>query len=431
MKLPKHDPRAATAPHHGGSTIRLSLTGLIILCVSMIATSSLITHLMGFHLTGEKAGDPPAAQVASKAGETESHGTVGPWGELVTLDVDIEQPLEYVSFEATTNRVTTWTFPGTTVNQARDLMLASGFTEAQVTGALSPDKMTDTPEAIIVKPDDALVLALSPEVRCKFYTVLAAWPENKLMREPYHLEEKRFEALFIKNDVDPEVVKLVGKLAYKRANNCYFSDLEVVLHTIRSEDMRVNLLKALTSQVAVLARLRVRPDSDLDKILGYWTTVPGVRAKDLRPLLESIKEVPDGGTISLLYFLPKFARERLYTFPMPTKPGDVKMDCHWTALNFLNEIPDDKLQDNAYASKYIETSFYQIGKASMCGDLIFLLDGKGAVIHSAVYIADDLVFTKNGINYAQPWILMRIKTLLGVYTCTAEPKVLYYRRKEA
>jgi len=67
----------------------------------------------------------------------------------------------------------------------------------------------------------------------------------------------------------------------------------------------------------------------------------------------------------------------------------------------------------------------------MCGDLIFLLDGKGAVIHSAVYIADDLVFTKNGINYAQPWILMRIKTLLGVYTCTAEPKVLYYRRKDS
>jgi len=354
MKLPKTDPRGATAPHHGGSTIRLSLAGLIILCVSLIATSSLITHMMGFHLNRGGENKQPATQGVPKAPDTTNHDAPGPWGDLLTLDVDIEQPLEYVSFEATTSRVATWTFPGTTLNQVRDLMLASGFTQAQATTALSADQMTDTPAAIIVKPDDALVLSLTPEARCKFYTSLAAWPENKLMREPYHLEEKKFAALFIKNDVDPATVAMVRKLMYQRANNFYFSDLEVVLHAIPSEDGRVNLLKSLTSQTAVLARLRLRPDSDIDKILGYWGAVPGVRTKDLRPLLESITNTPDGGTISVLYLLPPFARERLYTFPLPSKPGDTKMDCHWTALNFLNETPDDRLQDNAYASKHIE-----------------------------------------------------------------------------
>ena len=45
----------------------------------------------------------------------------------------------------------------------------------------------------------------------------------------------------------------------------------------------------------------------------------------------------------ILREMPPFARERLYTSPMPTKPGDLKMDCHWTALNFFNETPDARL----------------------------------------------------------------------------------------
>jgi hypothetical protein len=190
-------------------------------------------------------------------------------------------------------------------------------------------------------------------------------------------------------------------------------------------------MKMLTYQTAVLARLRLRPDSDVDKLLGYWGAMPGVRTKDLRPLLDSIKKTPEGGTISLLYFLPPFARERLYTFPLPAEADDVKMDCHWTAMNFFNDTPDPRFQDNAYASNFIKENCYQIGKPSKVGDLVFLLNNKNEVIHSAVYIAEDLVFTKNGINFAQPWILMRIPNLREVFTVGEEPKVAYYRRKES
>jgi hypothetical protein len=289
----------------------------------------------------------------------------------------------------------------------------------------------DTASATIVKPGDAVIMGISTAVRTKLYAVLAQWPENKLMREPYHLELDRFEALFKKNSVDQATIDTIKKLAYSRNGFGYFSDVELVLQGMSSVESRSNLLKSLTYQSAVLARLRLRPDTDIDKLLGYWCATPGVRAKDLRPLLESIKNSPDGGTISLLYVLPPFARERLFTFPMPSKAGDPKMDCHWTALNFSNETTDDRLQDNDYASKYIQERLYAIGKPTMCGDLVFLLDDKGAVIHSAVYIADDIVFTKNGVNYAQPWILMRMKNLLGVYTGAAEPKTVFYRRKEA
>jgi hypothetical protein len=66
----------------------------------------------------------------------------------------------------------------------------------------------------------------------------------------------------------------------------------------------------------------------------------------------------------------------------------------------------------------------------MYGDLIFLLNKRGDAIHSAVYLADDIVFTKNGNNSAQPWMLMHLKDLVAEYTTDGAPDVVVYRNKD-
>lgn len=275
-----------------------------------------------------------------------------------------------------------------------------------------------------------MVISLPVSVRTKLYGTLSQWSANRYMANPYHLPNQDFSKLLTSADVPAPVLELLKKMTYQRAGKNMFSDPELLLHQIPTAEGRLHLLKMLTYQTAVLARLRLRPDSDVDKLIGYWGSMPGVRSKDLRPLLESIKKTPEGGTISLLYMLPPFARERLYTFPLPTQAGDVTMDCHWTAMNFFNETPNPRFQDNAFASNYIKENCYKIGKPSMIGDLVFLLNNKGEVIHSAVYIAEDLVFTKNGVNFAQPWILMRIPNLCETFTVSEAPQIVYYRRKE-
>jgi len=412
------------------STIRLTLVGLIALSVCLVVASAYLTHLLEHH-------GQPAVLAPTAASDLTSHasappaGEIPPWGELVTLDVELEQPEEYVSFETTTGRTTTWVFTGNTLAQTRSILTQCGMPPDLVDASLAPARVETSSVATTVKPSDEVVLALKPEVRTKLYVTLAQWPANTHMANPYHLTNANFSVLGVNSEVPPEAVTLLKTLTYTQLGHQFFSDPDVVLHQIPSPEGRLHMLKMLTYQTAVLARLRLRPDSDLDKILGYWGSVPGVHAKDLRPLLESIKNTPDGGTLSLLYFLPAFARERLYTSPLPFQAGDVKMDCHWSALNFFNATPDPRFQDNAYASTFIKERCYQIGKPSMCGDLVFLMDSKGQVIHSAVYIADDLVFTKNGVNFAQPWILMRIPTLRGVFTFSEEPQLVYYRRKEA
>lgn len=420
-----------------GSSIRLSLIGLISLCVSLVVSSALVTHFLGRNsispntlptLSVLPAPDSASGEIQTPA---QSLKDLPPWGELLTLDIELEQPEEYVSFEATSKLEVVWVFSGCSLTQTRNILASSGMQPAQVDAILHTDHVEDTATSTVVKPSDEQVIAISPEVRAKLYSTLGQWPVNNRMANPYHLPSTDFSELFANAEVPPQAVELVKKLSYQIGNGRYFSDPEVVLHQIPSAETRLQLLKMLTYQTAVLARIRLRPDSDLDKLLGYWGSVPGVRSKDLRPLLESIRNTPEGGTLSLLYFLPAFARERLFTFPLPSSPGDVKMDCHWSALNFFNETPDPRFQDNEYASSYIKQNCYSIGKPSMCGDLVFLINKKDEVIHSAVYIADDLVFTKNGINFAQPWILMRIPNLRAVFSYQDEPRIVYYRRKEA
>lgn len=420
-------PAGVETQGRGGSTIRLTLGGLIALCVSLVATSVGVTHFISAKGAGARSGT--ATTPAESSTQPDVKRTDNSWGNLVTLDVEIQQPEEYVSFDTTAQQSSAWVFNGFSLGQVKDALKGSGLSDAQVASALAEGRVSNTPEAITMKPDEALLFSLTPDMRRNLYGLLGKWPENKFMNSPYHLPGN-FSEMAKRSGVSDEVIGLVEKLSYQNGGIRFFSDPELVLAKVASKEEQLHLLKALTYQTAVLARLHLDEQSDLDKIVGYWGSVPGVREKDVRPLLESVTRTSGGGTISLLYLLPKFARERLYTFPMPTQSGDTQMDCHWTALNFLNDQPDDRLQDSAFASQYIKDKFYQIGKPSKCGDVMFVLDPAGGVVHSAVYIADDIVFTKNGVNYAQPWILMRTQNLLDVYTRDEAPKTLYYRRKD-
>jgi hypothetical protein len=218
-------------------------------------------------------------------------------------------------------------------------------------------------------------------------------------------------------------------MLYPRGDALCFSDLLPLLQDIPDENDRLQTVKALSHQSAILMGIRVWPDSDIDKILNYWDA-PGVREVDVRPFLESLKREPNGGTVSILYFLPPFARQRLYTNPLPSQPGDPVMDCHWSTMNFFNEKPDNGFSDPTYTVQFLLTHFYRIGTPSKYGDRIFLMNSHGDAIHSAVYLADDIVFTKNGAGSDQPWMLMHLKDMLAKYSVDGPPALFVYRNKD-
>ena len=339
--------------------------------------------------------------------------------------------MEYVGFEKTSSTGPLWNFGTLSPVAVERLLLDSGCTAEQSKQLLKCQVQAGN-GSTMYKPDGALLLSLLPEARSKLYLALAQNAANRFQATPYLIPNGDVATLFDKHyNSNTDAIATMKKLLYTRNGYTYFSDPEMVLEKFSTQEERNEYLQSLTGQSAVMMRLLLRADSDIEKPLNYWAlSMPGVLMKDLKPLLEAQQRLPKGGSISILYLLPPLAREKLFSSPLPPAPGQGKLpDCHWTALNYFNATPDPRMADNEYASRFITEHYYEISKAGTAGDLVLLLNAAGNVVHSAVYIADDVVFTKNGINYAQPWILMHEKDMIGNFSAIEPVKVAYFRRR--
>jgi len=129
--------------------------------------------------------------------------------------------------------------------------------------------------------------------------------------------------------------------------------------------------------------------------------------------------------------IPQFARMRLYTYPFPSEdPVVLRQDCYWTAMNFFNAVPDDRFINPAYTKQVLMADYYPVQSELTFGDVVFLFDSKGQVLHSAVYLADDVVFTKNGAHYNEPWTLMKLEDMLAYYPSDEPLRINAYRLKK-
>jgi hypothetical protein len=85
------------------NVIQLKLSSLIVLAISVIVTTAACTAIIAFGVT---RGTPPTGTVGFGQPSPLNAATDDPnppWGELVKLDLDVEQPDEYVAFEPLTN----------------------------------------------------------------------------------------------------------------------------------------------------------------------------------------------------------------------------------------------------------------------------------------------------------------------------------------
>jgi hypothetical protein len=179
-----------------------------------------------------------------------------------------------------------------------------------------------------------------------------------------------------------------------------------------------------------MLRLRVTPDSDVNALVKYWGK--GGREKLIAPLLTSLAKVPGGAAFNISYFLPTFPRLRLYTYPYTwNDQAACKEDCFFTSMNFFNETPDTNFFDRVYTAKVLHSDYVPVRQHPSFGDVVALSSAKGDIFHTCIYIADDFVFTKNGVNPEQPWVLMKMADMLMLYYPTDRSGHLgFLRRKD-
>ncbi len=406
------------------NVFQFTLAGLIVFSLALIGASSFIAYKL-------TAGNRPklAETFAREMQDKTSSAQAGPWGTLLTRDIQLERPAEYLTDEVSDPKPEIWTFAGQPPEAVKNLLAKLGLPAAQIAEAFAPGTFTAKNSGTELKPSEKFLLSFDPAQRQKLFAALAGSGVNLYIDYPYIFPGDELANVYTDSRLHPDDVALLKQLVYPNGAAQQLSDYAFLLGKVPTVERRIKLTQALSRQSAVLARLSVNADTDIDKIAAYWGGVPNVRFTDIRPLLESLKQLPEGGSISLLYLLPKFARDRLYTFPLPAQAGEPTMDCHWTTFNFSNDTPDNRFNDPNFAVEYIRKNFYQIAAPSIYGDIVLLMNDKQEVKHSAVFLADNVVFTKNGNNYRQPWMLMRIPELLATYPASPPMKAIFMRRK--
>jgi hypothetical protein len=148
------------------------------------------------------------------------------------------------------------------------------------------------------------------------------------------------------------------------------------------------------------------------------------------PILESILETDGLEEIDITHLLPAMPRKLLYSFPMVGVAAHGRVpDCHWTTLNFFNYNARDVYLDTRMATANVLENYGRVQGDWKFGDAILFLDRQtGNALHSCVYIADEIVFTKNGNNLVTPWVLMPLEEVRKVYAGANPIELVAFRK---
>ncbi len=355
----------------------------------------------------------------------------GRWGELTLTPIIISPPMELVSTDWGFMRRPAWAFPGASAQAAAGILQSAGVSP-DAAGRLCAEAR---PEAkiggVVLSPDPAWVRALPPETRSRIYRALAKSELNRDQSHAFRYRGSGAEEWLDPNLVSPRTRQLVEPLLYRDGSYMLFSDIELVRAEIGGEEELRLLGKALLRQSAVMARLSVGSEVDLNALVEYWGR--GGRRTEIRPLLESLEGGGADRFVDVAHLLPPFVRNHLYSYP---KLSSAELDkpaasgCLWTPLNFFQPNPDDRFLDDGYALKTLRENYFIVETDFELGDVVVFLDEKGEIFHAAAYIADNLVFGKNGIPAMAPWILTTLDDVKAYYRSRCEtPRLIVHRRK--
>ncbi len=345
----------------------------------------------------------------------------------------MDLPDEFVFVPPADTPPVRWSFPEYGKEKVLSTLRSAGVPENEVDKLDKSAKWTNDDNITTVEPGDPLILGLAPDVRARLYGILIRFPQNGRHIDPVWFRPSLIDWQLQDSGLTAESTALLKRLLYVQGDNAVlFADFEPALRALPNDVERRRFMKAISRKRAVLARLTLGPDDDIEQISQYWGI--GGRRKDIFPFLNSLHRVEKGCTLNIISILPDFPRDHLYRHPFAS--GDdksVKQDCFWTAFNFFNDPPNDRYNDMGYVREVLQRDYYEVQEPSQLGDLILVTAENKTVIHAAAYVADDLVFSKNGEDFRQPWILMHMADMLETYGVKYPNgdamKAQYFRKK--
>ena len=356
----------------------------------------------------------------------------GPWGDLFTVPITIGAPEDLLPVREYETHRPHWFLQGVSRDDFAKLLEQWGVPDGQREPLLNPATLHESSAGVEVEPAAEVVLNLAPAARREIYRLLAN--SDRGATELVYVPAAQLDERFRKNHVLPKTEALFKKLSCAHGHYWIFSGMSDLLASIPTYDERVNFLKVLTQQQTFLLYLRISAQSDLGALSHYWGKSSW--ATDVKPMLESLAAGNGRIPLDIVELLPPLPTSLLYTYPVPQNPlkGPViRQDCYWSAFNFFRDTPDNRFNDMSYAAEKLRDDYVPVQSDPRYGDVVALADPNRNIVHTAVYLADDIVYTKNGYSELYPWVLATVADLVELYSFKLPPgqmvRANYFRNK--
>lgn len=349
----------------------------------------------------------------------------GPWGELEVRTAFLEAPDSLLAVSAKPNSTTRWTFEQMSEGAVREVLVASGLGSELIEKLMSPSRRVSNPMAVTLFPSMEELVSLGVEVRSKLYLELAKHPVNEFQRDPVFVVGQDLEDWLATSALNAEQKELFRRLIWKRGEATVFSDISALLSLARNQDEVQAVFRSVTRVRTLIVSLRLPVAVPRREFLEYWS---GGRPESLRlPFLAAITNRRAEQKIDISNFLPSLMRQKIYTYPEIELGVKGRFpDCHWTSLNFFAVTPQDFLLDTRLAASYLLEKYEPIDAPYRFGDVLCFMDG-GEGLHTCVYVADDIVFTKNGDSVLAPWVFMQVADVDAVYRKSPSTRIQGFR----
>lgn len=362
------------------------------------------------------------------AGETKEpswKAKPGPWGDLEVRTAFLEAPDSLLAVSAKPNSTTRWTFEQMSEGSVRDVLVASGLGAELIEKLMSPGRRVSNAAAVTLYPTVEELASLSMDARSKLYVELAKHPVNEFQRDPVFIVGQDLEDWLATSSLNPEQRDLFRRLVWRRGAAVVFSDISALLSLARNQDEVQAVFRSVTRVRTLIVSLRLPVTVPRREFLEYWS---GGRPESVRlPFLSAITSRRAEQSIDISNFLPSLMRQKIYTYPEIELGVKGRFpDCHWTSMNFFAATPQDFLLDTRLAASYLLEKYEPIDAPYRFGDIMCFMDS-GEGLHTCVYVADDIVFTKNGDSILAPWVFMQVADVDAVYRKSPSTRIQGFR----
>jgi hypothetical protein len=361
------------------------------------------------------------------------HTKSGPWGRLQCYKFYLEAPENLTAKFKLPSPISRWSVPRSLLGELPEIFSQAGLKQEFIKSLLDPARMTLTEKMAYLFPKEEDLEDMTSESRTAVYGMLAKYPGNEFHQYPIFFLTPTVAEWAEGSGLPEHIIETLHHYAYYRGGTLAFSDAPVLMRVSRSEAEARLVTQKLTRIQTVFARLEVDSSTDIPTVLNYWSMGLGLRRKELEPLLTALTHTQGVQHLDLLHLLPPLSRKYLYSYP----GSDLAMmgrlpDCHWATLNFFNAAAEQHYLDERLATTAILENFDRVNPPYRFGDVLMFVTPDEYARHSCNYVADDLVYTKNGSSLMQPFMLMHLSDLSRLYEVeSGKMSIVGFRHKNA